>query len=217
MEFPNISYIITSQLFDKTDKYELLIALPSKDKECDALVIVPEKNKEELNGSNIIFTKTSFTFDGKEYPFTELAIGLEDDKCYLIFEKSQKKIWYLPDEIISFLKMDITNNFLALTILEDKPYIINVDTKNTYGSKQNIKWTKEVILEKDVEFYLSKNDEEKETLNQSYFKKYKSTYKINECYLNKVDDKIGIYSDLKIDQQPNKNACCLIGYISLSS
>ena len=218
MEYPNINYIITSQYFDKTQQYELLLAIPNeeKDKDSDAIIIIPEKNKKDLNGCNLNFTDTGLKFNEKIYNFQDLEISLQENKCFLIISETKEKLWYLPDVVVSFLKMDKIRKDHALTILEKNPYILEIDTKNISGSaNQTIKKKEKIILQS--EFFCNNSDAIKDSLDTSYFIKNNEKYFMKECYLVKDCNKIYVNVDLKIDGISNKNTTDVLGYIELSN
>ena len=222
MQSPNITYIISSQLFEKTKNYELLLAIPDEDnEECDGIIILNDEKKGKLDGSNIKFTEKNIVVDNKNtYTFNELAIVLEDEECYLIIVSTKEKIWNLPNEVISFLKMDLVKINYALTIINQKPYIIEVSTRNTIGINQKINWNKELTLstnDKDniVDFYYKESNNDREALDLSYFMKHNSKYYFKDCYLSKYDNKIGVFSDTKIDNEISKYNSSLLGFVNI--
>ena len=217
MEFPNIEYILSSQIFDKTENYELLIAKPNKENdESDAIIIIPEKNKMELNGSNLKFSESSVILNERVYNFKDIEICLQENKCFLIISETKEKIWHLPDVVISFLGMDIRQTNHALTILEKNPYILEIETKNISGApNQKINWKKKIELKS--EFIPIYSDDIKDSLDTSYFMKNQEKYFLNECYLIKDRNRICVNVDLKLNGISNKNTTDELGYIELSN
>ena len=210
MQYPNIKYIITSQFFEKTKSYELLLAIPDDNDEYKAIIITRGDGNYELDGSSITFTDQSLTYEGSEYMFNDLAIAFENINCYLILESNNNKIWNLPHNVTSFLKMDIINYHYAITIINKEPHIIEIAIRNTWGQNQTINLDKSIILSENTEFHYNETD----SLNSSYFTKFNSKYYITRCYLHKDKEagKIGVYSDSKI----SAHYSYLLGFININ-
>ncbi len=217
MQYPNIPYIISSQYFEPTKKRELLLALPIENEDEYDGIVITQTNKGEMNGSNLEFTDTSIIIDKEEtLNFKEFEICIDNDKSYLIIESTKKKIWCLPDNVITFLKMDISQINYALTVINKKPFILELETRNVCGQNQKINWKEELVIAKnEVSFNYIESSNEKDSLDESYFIKNESKYYIRDCYLHKDSNNIYVYSDMKIDEEKCDNLTNLLGFVKL--
>lgn len=233
MFFPNIKYYISTQKYKKDkdkDVYTLFIAKEIDD-DIQGIIVIPEDNKERSNidGKNIEFTKNLIRYKGEEFCFDELAIGYSENCCFLILESNLQKLWYLPDEVKKFLDLDIVleENY-ALSINNKIPVIISYGKRNTIPQENIIISTKDLILRTQgglsneeesytVSFIYFDSEDINEQFEKSYFYTYNSKYYFNECYLFKNENKIGLYSNKLIYNEKvisDKITPCL-GYIEI--
>lgn len=102
---PEIIYCISTKI-NKNNKYNLYISKKDiDDKKLLGISIIPDINckRSLLDGNNIECTKNLIRHKGEEYCFDELAIGIENDICYLMTKNEEKKLWHLPNEVLLFL------------------------------------------------------------------------------------------------------------------
>jgi len=105
---PIIIYHISTKI-NENNIYNLYISKKNiLNDEISGIIIVPDTNckRSILDGNNIEYTKNLIRYKGEEYCFDELAIGIENNICYLITKTEKKKLWHLPNQIISFLDLD---------------------------------------------------------------------------------------------------------------
>lgn len=235
MEKPNIKYFISTQQFPKSGKLEMMLAKHNKlETDYEAIVIVPTKNNNKLNGSNIVFSADGVTVFTSKYKLDDLAVGMEDDEPYLYLEKNYQKLWHLPWEVVDFLEMNIIKENYGLTIIDDKPYIVNTIIRNTYNPKIRVSFKKELILRKHEDslgytccdekkdkknktskFVIFESDDQNEKMNQTYFELYNSKYYLKECWVQKNKKMIGVYSKFKVNGEFCENVVCCLGYTEL--
>jgi len=233
MEKPNIKYFISTQQFPKTGKLEMILAKINKSEtDYEAIVVVPAKNDNKLNGSNIVFSEDGVAVSNeKKYKLDDLAVGMDGDEPYLYLEKFGQKLWHLPWEVVDFLEMNIIKENYGLTIIDDKPYIVKSYIRNTCNPKIKVSFKKELILRKHEDslgyacgdekkdkknrtskFVLFESDDQNEKMNQTYFELYNSKYYLKECWVQKNKEMIGVYSKCKVDGEICENAACCLGY-----
>jgi len=239
MEYPNIKYFITSEEIndvykdnedDKKTRGLLLAKIKdNSEHEYDAIIVTPGKD-DILSGNNLIFHEDGIIIDKIKHKFNEFCVGIESGNCYLIIEKDSKKIWHLPDQVIDFLEMYSKTNY-CLTLIDNIPHVLNAEIRNTYNANMKIVWKKKLILRSVegltqvtdlpdintsiVKFHLFESEDPQEKLMQSYFSIYNSEYFLKDCYVLKDDNRIGVYCNLKIDNQECNNSACLIGQVDL--
>lgn len=227
MEFPNISYIISTHQHPHDQSIETLLLAKPKNDEYDAIVICQENSDMQYSGNDIIFDRNKIIVDGIIFNLNSLAIGIEDNKCYLLIEENNKKLWHLPDLVIDFLEMNEFKINYCLSLIDDQPYVLKKQMRNTVNNKILTEWSKKLILRtsegfhsndtkfntSNVTFHLFESDDKTTQLSNSYFNIYNSEYKLNECYVLKKDRDINIFCNLKINNESNINSACFIGYV----
>ena len=238
MENPNIKYMISIQRFPKTGKFELLLAKPNKDEtDYDAIVVIPAKNDNELNGSNIVFSEDGITVSGeKMYKIDDLAVGIQDNQPYLYLEKSYEKIWNLPWEVVDFLEMNIVKESYGMSIIDDKPHVVKTYIRNTCNAKKRLSSKKELILRKHedslgftsgdeeidkknktTKFILFESEDKNEKIQNSYFELYESKYYFHECQVRENKGIIGVYSNCRTNGEELTNVTCCLGYVDFNN
>ena len=187
--FPKVSYYLLSE--NNNDVYCLVINRLTKIEGSNKLILNSYNNDEKLkthafDGSNIEIGPSFITVN-KEYiyKFSELAVGLHDNDCYLIAKDTLTRLMKLPNTVSQFLEMSIYREGpISLTIYDDKPFILRTKYSNTVPIQENISWMKELNTDRsyNTRFVLVKDDNGEET-NKSHFIKDNTKYFIEDCYI----------------------------------
>lgn len=217
---PAIIYYI-STIINENNKYNLYISKKNiDDNKLIGISIIPDTDCERsvLDGNNIDCTKYVLRYKGEEYCFDELALGIENDICYLITENEEKKLWHLPNKVISFLDLDRyidTSYSLSVDKNTQKPILLKEIKTNTNPSISKLIYSKEIML-REQQYNMVKNNQtfpttffyyDSENINEiikkSYIDAYNSKYYFKDLYIYKKNENtLGVYSKIfKLNDQ----------------
>jgi hypothetical protein len=242
-QYPKIKYFLGYGSMDKTgkiinDEYNItkrgLLVRRLESGENNVIVCVPAYEQEgtDLNtGRKLFFKKDCVTDGSRNWSYSELIIGMDEDECsYLLLKKNEEQLWCLPSIITTFLKMHKISQ-MGLSIIDDKLNVIKISTRNTFNNKSKIDWNCEVKVipvtgseftskdnssQKTELFIHSENVSLEDKLSKSYFTKYGIKYYLNRCYLTKnlLGDMVLIRS--QGFTKKSDNITVLLGYAILS-
>lgn len=197
-KFPGMPYILGVQkpesANDVNDPYGLFIGVNTGEgEEYNGLIITPPKQSDIDSNTDIVdpeiitYSGSNLSFDtegnllklgNKHCHIKECIIGVDNDQKYIYLIHYNKeagsftKIWTLPSNIFSLLFLDkIPYNYSFMVNDQENCVICKIKLPSYIHDTPSVVETSPVQLAENVIFNCSKSDDQKQTLQQSYFSK----------------------------------------------
>jgi len=200
--YPKVNYFLLSE---KKDNYYCITVNRIQKHNQNRLVINKYINLESCggypyDGSNIEIGPSNIIVDNCiYYKFSELCIGVVDNKCYLVTQHSLNILWRLPTYVGDFLEIkEFRDGPIALTIKDNKPFILKIKYRITLPIEEHVDWFNEIMLYDNLNVkFVSRGENLKERLLNSYFIKDNIKYYIKDCIISKKYGTYTVCTDMK--------------------